>query len=803
LLNFEEMSFCCKNTKQPLWALTVSLFCLICSLTEAVNAQSYLAPAVADVQLNYNQTCPWQTLNTNGMNYLTVQEWTWSSLGCSQGSIRGLYRFDLNVPSAQNELYDNRADLLLFFPDGNPETHQYNSSVGANEFLVRRVVQDWDESTVTWDTQPSVSPTDSIEVGPSSTMPSTEDYVVDISPMVAGWLCGGLEHFGVSLRQSNEGIVFRRVTFTTREWAVESERPSIRLQYASIHAVGPSNVCPGTLIDISAQLTNAAIPAEYNFSWVYQNTGQSLQGASHTMLLQQPGEHVFILTAANSTCQTATDTLVVTVSAPVFIDAGDDILSYCGSEISIDPVVSEGNGSISYQWSVDNAIISQTEVLQTVFNVTAMVSVTATDECGTTDQDQVMVTIQPSALVVDAGADQSGSCLDVFELEATAVGASGQVIYTWFENNIEVFVGAVMPIQAGESSNYVVTALDECGSSDSDNVTIEILPSTLNLVVPLEVTGSCVEEVVIIASLSGNQGTPTYSWINAQGELSNTNELQEIFYQNTIVQLMVVDECGNNASASISIEIPPTQISIDLPEDTVVCSGDFLQLNALVSGGSGAVSGYWVGLEDQGLSPVISPLGPNTSYTFYATDQCGNTASASMNVILSNVQAAFEVESDDNIDYVFVNTSQGADSLIWYFPDGTVYNEQTIYYQNNSSDSWVLQLEAIGEGGCRSIIEQQFLPLTVLYVPNAFTPNGDGLNDVLNVLGVDIVKFSMHIYNRWGEEVFFSDAIEKVWTGGKEDGSYFVPDGVYYYHAVAQDSKKNTFEVEGHLSVLR
>jgi len=797
------MKYCCKNTKQLLLALPVCLFCLIFTLAEAVNAQFYLAPAVADVQLNYNQSCPWQTLNTNGMNYLTVQEWTWSADGCSQGSVRGLYRFDLNVPSAQNELYDNRADLLLFFPDGNSETHQYYTDSGANEFLVRRVVQDWDESIVTWETQPLVSPDDSIEVGPSSTMPSTEDYVVDISTMVSGWLCGGLEHYGVSLRQSNEGVVYRRVTFTTREWAVESERPSIRLQYARIDAVGPSNVCPGTSVDISAQLTNAAIPAEYNFSWVYQNTGQGLPGASHTMLLQQPGEHVFILTATNSTCQTATDTLVITVSAPVSIDAGDDVLSGCASDISIDPVVSGGNGVISYQWIVDNATISQSEVLQTLFDATAIVSVTATDECGTTAQDQVMVTIQPSALVVEAGADQSGSCLDVFELEATAAGASGQVVYTWFENNIEVFEGPVMPIQVGQSTNYVVTALDECGASDSDNVTIEILPSALNLVVPLEVSASCVEEVVMIASLSGNQGTPTYSWNNELGELSNTDELQEVFYQNTVVQLTVVDECGNNASASISIEIPPSQINIDLPEDTVVCSGDFLQLNALVNGGSGMVSGYWSGLEDQGLSPVVSPLGPHASYTFYATDQCGNTASASMSVIVSTVQAAFEAESDDNIDYAFVNASQGADSLIWYFPDGTVLNEQTISYQNNSLNSWVLQLEAIGEGGCRSIVEQQFAPHTVLYVPNAFTPNGDGLNDVLNVLGADIVKFRMHIYNRWGEEVFFSDALEKVWTGGKDDGSYFVPDGVYYYHIVAQDSKKNVFEVEGQLTIVR
>ena len=54
-----------------------------------------------------------------------------------------------------------------------------------------------------------------------------------------------------------------------------------------------------------------------------------------------------------------------------------------------------------------------------------------------------------------------------------------------------------------------------------------------------------------------------------------------------------------------------------------------------------------------------------------------------------------------------------------------------------------------------------------LYVPNTFTPNGDGKNDYFQPKGVGISDYKIFIYNRWGEEVFSSDNMDICWDGGE------------------------------------
>ena len=66
-----------------------------------------------------------------------------------------------------------------------------------------------------------------------------------------------------------------------------------------------------------------------------------------------------------------------------------------------------------------------------------------------------------------------------------------------------------------------------------------------------------------------------------------------------------------------------------------------------------------------------------------------------------------------------------------------------------------------------------------IYAPNAFSPDGDGLNDVFNVTGQGIIDFEMEIFNRWGQMVFKSYTVEDKWDGtfrGKD-----LPTGTYVY----------------------
>lgn len=78
----------------------------------------------------------------------------------------------------------------------------------------------------------------------------------------------------------------------------------------------------------------------------------------------------------------------------------------------------------------------------------------------------------------------------------------------------------------------------------------------------------------------------------------------------------------------------------------------------------------------------------------------------------------------------------------------------------------------------------EVIPTMSLYIPDAFTPNGDGINDTFGISGEAVRNFSMRIYDRWGELLFESDNASQQW-----DGSYkgkTVPQGVYVYQLTAQ-----------------
>jgi gliding motility-associated-like protein len=89
----------------------------------------------------------------------------------------------------------------------------------------------------------------------------------------------------------------------------------------------------------------------------------------------------------------------------------------------------------------------------------------------------------------------------------------------------------------------------------------------------------------------------------------------------------------------------------------------------------------------------------------------------------------------------------------------------------------------------------------MLYVPNAFTPNYNGLNDVFLVKSTNIEKFHIVIFNRWGNLLFETNDINVGWDG-KYNG-ILVPEGVYVYSIEAIGEDKVPYRKLGSLTVLR
>lgn len=89
-----------------------------------------------------------------------------------------------------------------------------------------------------------------------------------------------------------------------------------------------------------------------------------------------------------------------------------------------------------------------------------------------------------------------------------------------------------------------------------------------------------------------------------------------------------------------------------------------------------------------------------------------------------------------------------------------------------------------------------------IQVPNAFSPDGDGVNDGFTVVSDGVEVFSMEVYNRWGEVVYYTDDIEEPWTG-EYDGAKCQQDAyVYVIHARGVEGEART-TLKGTISLIR
>ncbi len=163
-----------------------------------------------------------------------------------------------------------------------------------------------------------------------------------------------------------------------------------------------------------------------------------------------------------------------------------------------------------------------------------------------------------------------------------------------------------------------------------------------------------------------------------------------------------------------------------------------------------------------------------------------------------------------NNTFVFENYSSFNDFNYWTFDAyGTSEEENPEFsFPVNTPAEFDIQLIAESVQACSDTINYTVYLNNgfSLYAPSSFTPDGDGVNEVWEIKGVDIDEnsFVMTIYNRDGEIVFQSLDPEQVWDGSHEQGNYYVPDGVYSYQILTRaKTSGDKEEITGHITILR
>lgn len=155
----------------------------------------------------------------------------------------------------------------------------------------------------------------------------------------------------------------------------------------------------------------------------------------------------------------------------------------------------------------------------------------------------------------------------------------------------------------------------------------------------------------------------------------------------------------------------------------------------------------------------------------------------------------------------FTNSSLLGTKYLWDFGDGKTFSTNnkfaTVQHSFPKTGTYNVCLNTSNELGCtvKSCV-QVFADVSPVYdVSNAFTPNGDGVNDVIYVRGFGITKMTWHIYNRWGTLVYLGTNMSDGWDG-KYNGK-LQPQDVYQYTLEVEFSDKSKSIKKGDITLLK
>ncbi len=155
--------------------------------------------------------------------------------------------------------------------------------------------------------------------------------------------------------------------------------------------------------------------------------------------------------------------------------------------------------------------------------------------------------------------------------------------------------------------------------------------------------------------------------------------------------------------------------------------------------------------------------------------------------------------------FQFISNTRGVVDALWEFGDGQTSTEKNPIHEYDNEGIYDVFYTATNLQGCsaRGQLARRIVVTRnpEIFIPNTFTPNGDGKNDMFRVFGQNVRLEILQVYNTFGNLMFESNSLTEGWNGlydGKE-----VPMGDYYYKAIIRDEINQKIEREGTVSLIR
>ena len=484
-----------------------------------------------------------------------------------------------------------------------------------------------------------------------------------------------------------------------------------------------------------------------------------------------------------------------------------------------------GSGPYTITWSNPiSQTITTPALTQSVAGVASGVyTATLTDVNGCVTSQPVSVT-QPGLLVLITSPNVTICYGQSTQLSASGQNGTPAYTYTWSPNP---FVGGgPHTVNPTTTSNYTVAVSDSKGCSPSPKV-IKVTVTPQLVITPTVITVCHSEQAILTPSFVsvGNGGPYTYNWApgsSTASSLTVTGSAPAGIATTYTYAVTVDDGCTiPGGSAIFTVNVNPLPIIDFVATPTAGCAPLTLTLTG-TSNNPGDIF-TWSDVAAGNQNPVYPTLKDSGKYTVSLlvtnpTTGCKqDTTKVNYIEVYGKPIASFYAEPqttsilDPNIN--FINTSQGASSYYWDFGDPSATNGSNTSTVTKPSHSYTfvgpyaVNLVATSIKGCKDTakIIVEITPDFALYIPNTFTPDGNGVNDIFQPLGVGIDEenYRLDIYDRWGENIFTSNSFRKGWDGTVKGGSKMAEQGVYTYKMIVRDTQGNKHPYVGHVTVLK
>ena len=187
---------------------------------------------------------------------------------------------------------------------------------------------------------------------------------------------------------------------------------------------------------------------------------------------------------------------------------------------------------------------------------------------------------------------------------------------------------------------------------------------------------------------------------------------------------------------------------------------------------------------------------------------CADTASGVVNVFESP-DASFthnylgDTYFIDESKLILNNTSTGGSQYLWTFGTGDTANAFEPLYTYRTPGNYMITLTALNATGCKDIMQY---PIEVrlresFFVPNAFTPNGNDVNDYFSIKEENLATFNIKIFNRWGEVIYTSKDKDFKWDGTYNGST--VKQGIYGYTITTTSFNGDEHTFNGTITLMK